>query len=955
MMRPYVVIAVSCLAVMFSILLPGYAPSALADDGLDEILQQAQAALPPASSLPGPAKWTVSRDDEIGRYANGFSVRRYYKGSRQIKCGSSNFNDTFAAYCGVNYQTGTGFGTAQEWQSKLLQTYTSSATLNKYSAYAGPPTGVLEEGQLLTGAGMVMQKMGRGAKLAFWRSNNCVADVSMNIVDFCSSDPSTPSAAVREKEALEMCRKGCIQMAETAYQGLPAGGGTAGGGPIPDSALPWVAAGPLLLITLLTILNNLVQGIPIKESFIDLLDLLRGRLGKAPATMPPPPPPTAVQPPETSVNIRLGTVMDGKVWCLPPWEKGGPVWLDKSDYLDWQDKESQGMVWSDGYGWTMPGAVQEYESTRLRRWDYDTTHKVTDELNDLERSYNNIAVWLKDRQFKEAYWNEQLKPRWEEMQKLHDQMFYDSVELEKYTFSGSVRELFTCRDPHGNLSVEAIVTQIAVITTTGGLGSIPLRLGGWATLEIPYSAAAFAFGSGTYNAYDRWMAGEPLTSAVVKGYGTAAGMELIGAGLGKGLGRVIGTGASEVVEDGLKSTVTRQAGEALEAAGKSGPAGRAALSPELQQVKTAVVETAGERRIIQSAEGIKRTYGPELKGAGEVEKRIVQTADKIGAESHQKTLELLKQRDRLTELQKGGHITQEQVNRVAEAGSREVDDILNKTIPQTMKEFEEKTGVKVLKNFTGNQGSSARPGGANRYISTTDEDRSLSQLFDEKQLKAYADTVHKGDRLAAYDDLNKQFTDMLNRNFAREAADRKLNSEMLGYTGYAGSGTKAGPGSYDSGFVDVSQQAKGSTVIHSTGSSGAVTSYKTSGQAWTDAYRLARTPAEDVLRGTAPRAPGSGVISGESAISMAKNALKIANKDGAEAVELAKGIVRFDKAMTILEGPRFNRALYETARWLREKPSEALQSMGADKLSEFSDTARRAIQDAYKMISGYGD
>lgn len=960
-MQPRLLAALFILTVISSgLLLHDHMQGAWAADDLESILKQTQAALPPASSLPGPARWTVSRDDEIGRYANGFSVRRYYKGTRQIKCGSSNFNDTFAAYCGVNYQTGYGYGSLQEWQSKLLQTYASSSSINKYSSYSGPPTGVMEEGQLLTGAGMVGQKIGRGTKLAFWRSNNCVADVSMNIVDFCSSDPSTPSAAVREKEAMEMCRKGCIQMAGGLYAGLPAGiaggdstsgGGTSGGGNIPDFALPWIAIGPLLVITLLTLLNNLIQGIPVSESFRDLIDFLRGRLGRTPVSGMPPSPPDVqpVQQSETSVNIRPGTVIDGKVWCLPPWEKGGPVWLDKAEYLDWQDKEAQGLVWSDSYGWTIPGAAGEYESTRLRRWDYDTTHKVTDELNDLERSYNNIAVWLKDRQFREAYWNEQLKPRWEELQKLHDQMYYDTVELQKYTFSGSLRELFTCRDPHGKLSVEALTTQIGIITVTGGLGSIPLRLGGWVTLEIPYTAAAFAFAGGTYNSYDRWMSGEPLTQAVVKGYGTAAGVELIGAGLGKGLVRVLGAGAREVVEGGVRSTVAREAGEAMETAAGS------ALSSELKQVKTAVVEAMGESRIIRSAEGIKKTYGPKLKGASEVEKRIVQTADKIAAGNREKMLELLKQRDRLTELQKSGAITQEQINRIAEAGSREVDDILDRAIPQTMKEFEEKTGIKVLKNFTGNQGSSARSGGANRFIATTDEDRSLAQLFDEKQLQSYADNVHGGDRLAAYDDLNKQFTDMLNHNFSEEAARRNLSSEMLGYTGYAGSGTKAGPGSYDSGFVDVSQQVKGSTIIHSAGSGGTVTSYKTSGQAWTDAHRLARTPSGTVLQGTASRAPGSGVISGESAISMAKNALKIANKEVVEPVELAKGIVRFDKAMTILEGPRFNRALYETAKWLREKPSEAMQSLGAEKLAEFSDAARQAIRSAFKMISGYGE
>jgi hypothetical protein len=917
-----------------------------AADDFEGVLQQAVAALPQPSELPGPATWAFTRDDDIKRYANGFTISRYFKGVRPIKCGSSNFNDTFGAYCGVNYQIRPGFGTAQQWQTDLLNSYSSSTGQLKYSAYSGPPAGVLAEGQLLSGAGMAGQRMGRGTKLAFWKSYACVADVSMNIVDFCAADPSTPTAAVREKEALTMCRTGCIQLAGSVYSGLPSGLAPDGGGTVPDSALPWIAIGPLLVIMLLTILNNLVQGIPLRESFSDLVDFLGGRLGKVPAQPAPAVQSPDPQPVETSVNIKLGYEKDGKVWCLPPWEQGGPVWLDKAEYSAWREKEKQGLVWSDMYGWTTPEGAADSEAARLRRWEYDTSHRTTDDLNELEKSSNDLAVWLKDRQWKEAYWNDQLKPRWEDLQKLNDQMIYDNADLEGYTFGGRTRELFTCRDPHGNLSLEAIATQIAVITATGGAGSIPLRLGGWTALEIPYSAAAFAFGSGTCNAYDRWMAGEPLPEAVLKGYGTAAGMEIVSAGLGKGIGKLVGEGAAEVVEEAASSTAGKGVGAA---------ASRPALSSELELVRKGVEEATGADKLVRAAGNIKKTYGPALKGANEAEKRIVQTATRIEEENHRKMLDLLKQREKLTGLQKSGVVSQAQINSVAEAGSREVDDILNKTIPQTMKEFEEKTGVKVLKNFTGNQGSSARAGGSNRFIATTDEDRSMAQLFEEKQLREYAGRIHGGDRQAAYDDLNKQFTDLLNGNVAREATDRGLNSEMLGYTGYAGSGTKAGPGSYASGFVDVSQQTKGSTIIHYIDKDGAVNSYKTSGQAWTDAHQMARTPVGDSVSGAAPRPAGSGVINGEAAISMAKNAKKIADKEGAEAVELAKGIVRFDKALTVLTGPRLNRSVYEIAKLLREKPGETMQALGPEKLAEFSSTARKVIQDAYKMISGYGE
>ena len=883
--------ALAALVCALFILLAGPFPGpqeVSAQDDIDTILQQAVAALPQPAELPGQANWATTRADDIKRYANGFTISRYFKGSRQVKCSGSNFNDTFAGYCGVNYQVRPGFGGAGQWQAELLKTYSSSSGQLKYSAYAGPPTGVLNEGQLLSGAGMLGQRMGRGAKLAFWKSSNCVADVQMNIVDICSTDPSTPPAAVREKEALEMCRTGCIQLAGSVYNRLPASPASSGSsGTIPDSALPWIAIGPFLTIMILTLLNNLAQGIPVRESFSDLIDFLRGHMNKVPAQPVPPakPAPAPVhQQAETSVTIKPGYEKDGKIWCKPPWEQGGLVWLDKDEYVAWQEREKQGLVWSDSYGWTTPGSAVDSEAVRLRRWEYDTTNRPTAELNELERNSNEIDVWLKDRQWKEAFWNEQLKPHWDNLQKLNDQMIYDNAEVEGYTFGGRTRELFTCRDAHGNLSLEAIATQIAVISVTGGTGSIPLRLGGWTSLEVPYSTAAFAFGSGSYNAYDRWMAGEPLPQAVIKGYGTAAAVEVIGAGLGKGLGRLSGAGVSEVVEESAEA--------AAGAAKTVGTGGKPVLTGELEQIRRGVEEATGADKLIKAADGIKNSYGPALKGANNVEKRIVQTAANIEQENREQMLNLLKQRDKLTELQKRGAVSPDQINRVAVAGSREVDDILNKTIPQTMKEFEDKTGIKVLKNFTGNQGSSARLGGSNRFIATTDEDRSLAQLFEEKQLQEFAGKMHGGNRQAAYDDLNKQFTGMLNDNVAREAAGRKLSSEMLGYTGYAGSGTKAGPGSYASGFVDVSQQAKGSTVIHYIDNNGTVNSYKTSGQAWTDAHQMARTPAGEVIKGAAPRPPGSGFINGEAAISMAKNAKKIADKERAEAVELAQGIVR---------------------------------------------------------------
>ncbi|MDO8673579.1 MAG: hypothetical protein Q7O66_19395 [Dehalococcoidia bacterium] len=67
-----------------------------------------------------------------------------------------------------------------------------------------------------------------------------------------------------------------------------------------------------------------------------------GQLPEQPAepVTPPSPPP-------------IGFEQNGKVWYEPPWDIGGPYWMDKADYQHIKEMQSQGLVWHKG-GWMEP-------------------------------------------------------------------------------------------------------------------------------------------------------------------------------------------------------------------------------------------------------------------------------------------------------------------------------------------------------------------------------------------------------------------------------------------------------------------------------------------------------------------------------------------------------------------------------------------------------------------------
>jgi len=67
--------------------------------------------------------------------------------------------------------------------------------------------------------------------------------------------------------------------------------------------------------------------------------------------------------------VPSGFEYQGKVWYQPPWDKGGPYWMDKSDYSGMRSMMRQGKEWSDRWGWVDPEEGKAMDAQRTAAWD----------------------------------------------------------------------------------------------------------------------------------------------------------------------------------------------------------------------------------------------------------------------------------------------------------------------------------------------------------------------------------------------------------------------------------------------------------------------------------------------------------------------------------------------------------------------------------------------------------
>lgn len=67
--------------------------------------------------------------------------------------------------------------------------------------------------------------------------------------------------------------------------------------------------------------------------------------------------------------VPSGFEYQGKVWYKPPWDKGGPYWMGKSDYDAMRSMMRQGKEWSDRWGWVDPAEGKAMEAQNAEAWN----------------------------------------------------------------------------------------------------------------------------------------------------------------------------------------------------------------------------------------------------------------------------------------------------------------------------------------------------------------------------------------------------------------------------------------------------------------------------------------------------------------------------------------------------------------------------------------------------------
>jgi hypothetical protein len=92
--------------------------------------------------------------------------------------------------------------------------------------------------------------------------------------------------------------------------------------------------------------------------------------------------------------IPSGFEYQGKVWYQPPWDKGGPYWMDKSDYSSMRSLMRQGKEWSDRWGWVDPEEGKAMETQRTTAWDAhksDTDQDIKALTANIQESQKKLA------------------------------------------------------------------------------------------------------------------------------------------------------------------------------------------------------------------------------------------------------------------------------------------------------------------------------------------------------------------------------------------------------------------------------------------------------------------------------------------------------------------------------------------------------------------------------------
>jgi hypothetical protein len=309
----------------------------------------------------------------------------------------------------------------------------------------------------------------------------------------------------------------------------------------------------------------------------------------------------------------------------------------------------------------------------------------------------------------------------------------------------------------------------------------------WAVAEAAGDIAATGFG----------FVGGPLGLALRGGYrvlrGTAAGLGTgiaDGASIGETTKRMyIGTvegGVVATVELGIDAGVRKVSGLP-----PLFPADPPPIPPAL------LVPKAIMRQALGDAAEIAKTKGVDA---------AAQTVDPA------KVLRLFKNggMETLGQLEQAGAVSTSEAKVIRKVLSNHVNTAVAAGAGDAAREFAAKTGVRVTEVLVGDSGSSAA-GTAGSLV--TDADRTYVGVFHPDDLAAYAQQ-HGISPAAAAEQLNRDLTSAADAKVAEQLGNSGLTPQDVGYTGYSGFGSTAGPAdSYAAGFTRTRQAVQGQTLV----------------------------------------------------------------------------------------------------------------------------------------------
>lgn len=443
-------LTLSVLFIILAVIFSGYKTPAFALKG-SVTGQTLLDALPKLSDLPEGYQFKNSEGEGINNLSSESAGAYSFWTGRRNYIWYNKYNKGFTEYDFIriasyaNYREGINDSYA-EWSPEKFRALrlTWGEQGHSIKPYEGLPGGVIEEHMDVDSSGGIHMFV----RIYFWKSRECTGDIYIQygVSKIAQWGPTQPSFEARAAAGKAFCHTQIERLAKLMYARFPEGEGTvsdftvsdspesaaepAGNEPIsPETVLAAVAGGSLVMA-----LGAFLQlfGMGGLQNITDIRGLLGNLMNTSPAdvtgTEPGIPETQTVQevavapkePPALALPepIPSGFEYQGKVWYQPPWDKGGPYWMSKSDYSSMRSMMRQGQEWSDRWGWVDPEEGKAMEAQRTQAWDAyksNTDQDIKALTDRIQASQENLAE-IREKQA-ELDRIEQLRERLAELEK----------------------------------------------------------------------------------------------------------------------------------------------------------------------------------------------------------------------------------------------------------------------------------------------------------------------------------------------------------------------------------------------------------------------------------------------------------------------------------------------------------------------------------------------------------